>query len=74
MEHMNRKFPKGNDLLREHKETTLEKQQKARQDKKQSQELNVANKYNKLQELENKRMKRKAAIQAAMNKFQKDIA
>lgn len=41
---------------------------------KQQQELNVPNKYNKLQELENKRMKRKAAIQAAMNKFQKDIA
>lgn len=41
---------------------------------KQEQELNVANKYNKLQELENKRMKRKAALEAAMNKFQKDIA
>ena len=24
---MNKKFPKGNDLLREHKESTLEKQQ-----------------------------------------------
>jgi hypothetical protein len=24
---MNKKFPKGNDLLREHKETTLEKNQ-----------------------------------------------
>jgi hypothetical protein len=30
MEHMNKKFPKGNDLLREHKETTLEKQQRER--------------------------------------------
>jgi hypothetical protein len=30
MEHMNKKFPKGNDLLREHKETTLEKQQRLR--------------------------------------------
>jgi hypothetical protein len=27
---MNKKFPKGNDLLREHKETTLEKQQRLR--------------------------------------------
>lgn len=32
-------------------------------------ELNVANKYNKLQELENKRMKRKAALLSAMNKI-----
>jgi hypothetical protein len=30
MKHMNKKFPKGNDLLREHKETTLEKQQRLR--------------------------------------------
>jgi hypothetical protein len=30
MEHMNKKFPKGNDLLREHKETTLEKNQRLR--------------------------------------------
>ena len=30
MQHMNKKFPKGNDLLREHKETTLEKQQRLR--------------------------------------------
>ena len=27
MKHMDRKFPKGNDLLREHKETTYEKNQ-----------------------------------------------
>ena len=32
-------------------------------------ELNVANKYNKLQELENKRMKRKKALMDAMNKI-----
>jgi len=30
MEHMNKKFPKGNNLLREHKETTLEKNQRQR--------------------------------------------
>jgi len=30
MEHMNKKFPKGNNLLREHKETTLEKNQRLR--------------------------------------------
>ena len=36
---------------------------------KQKQELNVANKYNKLQELENKRMKRKEMLAKAMNKL-----
>ena len=74
MEHMNKKFPKGNDLLREHTESTLEKQTKKRQEKKRSQELNVANEYNVLQKLENQRMKRKAMIQAQFNKFQPDIA
>lgn len=32
-------------------------------------ELNVANKYNKLQELENKRMKRKEMLSAMLNKI-----
>lgn len=39
-----------------------------RKDNKQP-ELNVANKYNKLQELENKRMKRKKQLADAMNKI-----
>jgi hypothetical protein len=30
---MNKKFPKGNDLLREHKESTLEKQQRLREER-----------------------------------------
>ena len=30
MEHMNHKYPKGNALPRPHKETTLEKQQRLR--------------------------------------------
>lgn len=34
MEHMNKKFPKGNELLRPHKETTLEKNQKMRERRK----------------------------------------
>lgn len=34
MEHMNRKFKKGDSLLRPHKETTLEKNQKAREKRK----------------------------------------
>lgn len=41
---------------------------KGKADKKQP-ELNVANKDNKLQELENKRMKRKKALLDAMNKI-----
>ena len=69
MEHMNKKFPKGNDLLRPHKESTLEKQEAKRANKKAPTELNVANKYNVLQSLENKRMRRKQAIHDAMNKI-----
>lgn len=53
---------------------TLDKQQKKRQEKKRSQELDVANKYNVLQKLENQRMKRKAMIQAQFNKFEPDMA
>ena len=42
---------------------------------KQKPELNVANKYNKLQELENKRMRRKQQLHDAMNKlYDPDIA
>jgi hypothetical protein len=33
MEHMNHKYPKGNALLREHKQTTLEKNQQQRLDR-----------------------------------------
>jgi len=69
MEHMNRSFPKGNNLLREHKETTLEKNQKKRQEKKTPTELNVASKDNLLQIAENKRMARKKALMDAMNKI-----
>jgi hypothetical protein len=33
MEHMSRKYPKGNALLREHKQSTLEKNQQQRLDR-----------------------------------------
>jgi hypothetical protein len=33
MKHMDKKFPKGNNLLREHKQTTLEKNQQQRLDR-----------------------------------------
>jgi hypothetical protein len=69
MEHMNKKFPKGNDLLREHKESTLEKAQAKRDAKSNPKELNVASKYNLLQIAENKRLKRKQALMDAMNKI-----
>jgi hypothetical protein len=46
---------------------TLESVKGCKDDKKP--ELNVANKYNKLQELENKRMKRKQQLADAMNKI-----
>ena len=68
MEHMNRKFPKGNNLLREHKESTLEKQEKER-NKPKPQELAVGGKGDLLNPLNNKRMARKAALLDAMNKI-----
>jgi len=68
MEHMNKKFPKGNDLLREHKESTLEKNEKAR-NKPKPQELAVGSKDDILNKKNNDRMKRKAALLMAMNKI-----
>ena len=67
MEHMNKKFPKGNNLLRPHKESTLEKQEKAR-NKPKPQEEAVGGKGEMLMAKENARMKRKKALLAAMNK------
>jgi hypothetical protein len=66
MEHMNKKFPKGNNLLREHKESTLEKQQKQRQDHNPPLELDDSNILNRKA---NERMKRKEALSKAMNKL-----
>lgn len=45
MEHMNRKFKKEDALLRPHKETTLEKNQKARERRK----AMIAKQFNKFQ-------------------------
>jgi hypothetical protein len=66
---MSRTYKKEDAMLRPEHESTLEKQQAKRQSKKTPDKLNVANKYNKLQELENKRMRRKQAIHDAMNKI-----
>jgi hypothetical protein len=69
MKHMSRSYPPENAMLREHKETTLEKQQRARQTKKKSPELEVDSKYDILDKKNNQRMKRKAMLHAAMNKI-----
>jgi hypothetical protein len=69
MEHMSRKYKKEDALLRPEHESTLEKQQKKRQNKKKSQELEVDSKYDILDKKANQRMKRKAALHAAMNKI-----
>lgn len=68
MVHMNRKFPKGNSLLRMHTESTLEKNEKKR-NKPKPDELEVDSKYDILNKKENQRMRRKAMLHAAMNKI-----
>ena len=69
MKHMTRTYKKEDALLRPHKETTLEKQQKKRQDKDSPLELNVSGKSDILNKRENDRMKRKQALMDAMNKI-----
>jgi hypothetical protein len=68
MKHMDRKFPKGNNLLRPHVESTLEKQE-AKRNKPKPQELEVDSEYDTLDKMANQRMKRKAMLHAAMNKI-----
>ena len=72
MEHMSRKYKKEDAMLRPHKESTLEKQQKKRQDRNPPLELEDSNILNKKA---NQRMKRKEALANAMNKLHdEDIA
>ena len=66
MEHMTRNYPKGNALLRNHKESTLEKQQKNRQEHNPPLELEDNGILNKKA---NQRMKRKEALSKAMNRL-----
>jgi hypothetical protein len=66
MKHMTRSYPPENAMLRPHKESTLEKQQKKRQDHNPPLELDVSNILNKKA---NERMKRKEALSKAMNKY-----
>ena len=66
MEKMTRTYKKENAILRSHKESTLEKQQKKRQDHNPPLELDDSNILNKKA---NERMKRKEALSKAMNKY-----
>ena len=65
MKHMTRDYPPENAMLRPHKETTLEKQQKKRQDHNPPLELDDSNILNRKA---NERMRRKQALMNAMNK------
>ena len=66
MKHMTRSYPPENAMLRPHKESTLEKQQKKRQDHNPPLELDDSIILNKKA---NERMKRKEALSKAMNKY-----
>jgi len=66
MKHMTRSYPKEDAMLRAHKESTLEKQQKKRQEKNSPLELEDSGILNKKA---NERMKRKQALADAMNKI-----
>ena len=66
MKHMTRSYPSENAMLRPHKESTLEKQQKKRQDHNPPLELDDSILLNKKA---NERMKRKEALSKAMNKY-----
>ena len=66
MKHMTRSYPPENAMLRAHKESTLEKQQKKRQKHNPPLELDDNGILNKKA---NQRMKRKEALSKAMNKY-----
>jgi len=66
MKHMTKSYPLENAMLRAHKESTLEKQQKKRQEHNPPLELDDSGILNKKA---NQRMKRKEALSKAMNKY-----
>jgi hypothetical protein len=66
MKHMTRSYPPENAMLRPHKESTLEKQQKKRQNHNPPLELEDNGILNKKA---NQRMKRKEALSKAMNRL-----
>lgn len=68
MKHMSRSYKKEDAMLRPEHESTLEKQEKAR-NKPKPQELAVGGKGEMLNSLNNKRMARKKALLDAMNQI-----
>ena len=66
---MTRSYLPENAMLRPHKESTLEKQQKKRQEKNPPLELAEVGKGEMLNKKENARMRRKEALSKAMNKY-----
>ena len=66
---MTRNYPPENAMLRPHKESTLEKQQKKRQEKNPPLEENVGSDTDILNKKINQRLKRKEALSKAMNKY-----
>lgn len=69
MKHMTRDYPAADAMLRPHKESTLEKQQAERRNKKKPLELAEGGKGEMLNAKINARMKRKQALSDAMNKI-----
>jgi hypothetical protein len=69
MKHMSRAYKPEDAMLRPAKESTLERQEKMRQDKKKPPELNVNSKDDIINKKINERIKRKAMLASAMNKL-----
>ena len=69
MEKMTRTYKKEDAILRNHKESTLEKQQKQRQEHNPPLEENVGSSTDILNKKINQRLKRKEALSKAMNKY-----
>ena len=69
MKHMTRSYPPENAMLRTAKESTLEKQQRQRQEHNPPLEENVGSKSDILNKKINERLRRKEALSKAMNKY-----
>jgi hypothetical protein len=69
MKHMSRTYKKEDAMLRPEHESMLDKMQAERRNKKKPPELAVGGKGEMLNSLENKRMKRKQALDDAINKI-----
>ena len=71
MKHMTRSYPPENAMLREHKETTLEKAQAKRQKHNPPKEENVGSKYDIINKKINERRKRKEMMGKEYDKWAK---